>query len=309
MLRKEEDYIDLPFSCVDVLKKGIEYIQVPTKTTRIILRNKGRLWPALFMAFCLCLQTTLFSLSMPHYVWGGTYTLVHGHERELCQDYAKNLARYAHLPEPMACERLYHPDFPQFSTPTWQKLDIAKHFVLYEKIERYHLKGYLEGKELEKYITGARARVKNLQVTLYITQVDLDNDGKLENILALRSIACGPYWFLRGASQEKIDSYASRGINTAPYTSATREKMALYLLNNTLRDINRPLQEHLFGEGSGYSRELFFYKGQPYIDMFEPRNQHDFFGHGEISVFSVMDSHEPRLCMFEYLPDKKGNHQ
>jgi hypothetical protein len=26
-------------------------------------------------------------------------------------------------------------------------------------------------------------------------------------------------------------------------------------------------------------------------------------------VFSVMDSHKPRLCMFEYLPDKKGNHQ
>src|SRR5262245_36185097 len=121
----------------------------------------------------LYVQLLFFTLLMPPLAWGGAYTLVDGQERELCQDYAKNLARYSYLPEPMACKRLYHPDFPQFSTPTWQKLNLARYFALYTKIERYHLKGYMRGKELEEYMAGAKARVKNLKVSLHLTKVDL----------------------------------------------------------------------------------------------------------------------------------------
>ena len=56
-------------------------------------------------------------------------------DRPLCEAYEKNLNAFAYLPHPMACERLLHPTFPEFSTPPWQTLDPKEHVDLIKQMD------------------------------------------------------------------------------------------------------------------------------------------------------------------------------
>ena len=123
-----------------------------------------------------------YTLPPDHPRRGGTYTLVLGHEQDVCQVYAKNLALFASLALPMACTRCYHPTVSEISTPTWQPLDWSQHAALYKKVLRYHKesrmskeKDYLSKEELEAYkkdieayMAEAEERAKNLGVSLFL---------------------------------------------------------------------------------------------------------------------------------------------
>ena len=134
----------------------------------------------------------------------------------------------------------------------------------------------------------------------------MNNDGHLDNVLAIRSISCGPYWFLYRAPPDTVARYAAQGVETDLYTTV-RDVMSIYLLNDTLSDLDYELQERIFGEGGGgYGMNVFFYQGKTYLDTFTPRHM-DFFGKGYLDVYDGTS-----LCKmasmygFEYLPHEKG---
>jgi hypothetical protein len=231
--------------------------------------------------------------------------------------YAKNLALFASLALPMACTRCYHPAVSELSTPAWQPLNWSQHITLFKKIERYHEEHRLskeEGrlskeeleaykKDVEAYLAEAEERAKNLGVSLFLGRFDVNNDGHLDNVLAIRSINCGPYWFLYKAPPNIIALYAAQGVETDLYTTV-RDVMSVYLLNDTMTDLNHALQERIFGEGGGgYSYGVFFSQGSTYLDTFTPHV--DFFGGGYLDVYKRTSVQDRPVCTFEYLPHEK----
>jgi hypothetical protein len=263
---------------------------------------------------------TQYTLPTDHPRHGGTYRLVLGHDQYVCQVYAKNLAHFASLALPMACTRCYHPTVTEFSTPTWQPLDWSQHATLYKKVLRYHEEhrlskeeGHLSKEELEAhkkdveaYLAEAEERAKNLGVSLFLGRFDVNNDGHLDNVLAIRSIACGPYWFLYKAPPDTIARYAAQGVETDLYTTV-RDALSVYLLNDTLSDLDYALQDGLFGEGGGgYSYGVFFYQGRTYLDTFTPQISRAFFDDGYLDVYDGTSLLHQPVCRFEYLPHEKG---
>jgi len=240
-----------------------------------------------------------------------------GHEHEVCQAYAQNLARSASLPWPMACERQYHQEISGLSTPKWRKLDIAKYAKLWGNIARWRPDGYALGEspaDVERYGQEAEAlaRARKLVVSFYMTMVDLMRDGKPEKVVAVRSLGCGPYGLLREGNalpKEVQAAYAARGIAVPPAQATAQYYTQLYVVNQTGTDLVPALQKRAFGTAARYSQNLFLYKGHPYVDMFEPGVFHLYFGRGDLYVFDAARELSPPICTFEYLPTQKGTEQ
>ena len=263
----------------------------------------------------LAVVLMLMGLLRPNFTWGGTYTLMRGHEYEVCQAYAQNLERSASLPWPMACERQYHPEIPGLSTPKWRKLDIAKYAKLWGNIARWRPDGYALGEspaDVERYGQEAEAlaRARKLVVSFYMTMVDLMQDGKPEKVVAIRSLGCGPYGLKREGDalpQEIQAAYAARGL-AVPSAQATAQYFTqLYVVNQSGTGLVPALQKHAFGTAPRYSQNLFLYKGHPYVDMFEPGVPAVYFGRGDLYVFDATAARgiDPPVCTFEYLPAQK----
>jgi hypothetical protein len=241
---------------------------------------------------------------------------MHGHEHEVCQTYAKNLARSASLPWPMACERQYHPEIPELSTPKWRKLDMAKYAKLWGNIARWRPNGYALGEshaDVEQYGREAEAlaRAWKLVVSFYMTLVDLTQDGKPEKVVAIRSLGCGPYGLQREGDalpKEVQAAYVTRGVAVPPAQATAQYFTQLYVVNQAGTDLDNTLQKLAFGTASRYSQNLFLYKGHPYADMFEPGVPAIYFGRGDLDVFDAAAARgiNPPVCTFEYLPTKKG---
>jgi hypothetical protein len=263
----------------------------------------------------LAVVLMLMGLLRPNFTWGGTYTLMRGHEHEVCQAYAQNLERSASLPWPMACERQYHPEIPGLSTPKWRKLDIAKYAKLWGNIARWRPDGYARGEspaDVERYgqEAEASARARKPIVSLYMTMVDLTQDGKPEKVLAVRSLGCGPYGLQREGDtlpKEVQADYAARGFAVPPAQATAQYDTRLYVVNQAGTDLDDALQKRTFGTASRYSHNLFLYQGHPYVDMFEPGVFHLYFGRGDLYVFDAAAALgvDPPVCTFEYFPTKK----
>src|SRR5262249_6491505 len=212
----------------------------------------------------LAVVLMLMGLLMPSSTWGGTYTLMRGHEHEVCQAYAQNLERSASLPWPMACERQYHPEIPGLSTPKWRKLDIAQYAKLWGNIARWRPDGYARGEspadiEREGQQAEALARARKLVVSFYMTMVDLTQDGKPEKIIAVRSLGCGPYGLQQEGEvppKEVQADYAARGF-AVPLAQATAQyDTRLFVVNQAETNLAHALQKRAFGTASRYSQNL-----------------------------------------------------
>ena len=216
----------------------------------------------------------------------GHYKLIKGSGEEVCEAYRKNFESH-HDAEPMACERNYDPKIKGFSSPQWKKLDFKKSFDLYIKTLIYRNSlprsqgTSLSDEDMREYIKQLSAESpENLKKELYLAQLDMEGNGKLVNILAVRSYGCGP------------DSK----------TSAVNSKMtSLYVINKTLTDMDYSLQKNI--DGWGFYATIELYKGMPYVEHYEPDDNwgHLLTGSGRLYVMKV----EPLRRTEKKVPDEK----
>lgn len=131
----------------------------------------------------------IFSVS----AFAGEYVLVKGKGVEVCEAYGKNLNSFGYV---MACEREINPVFKEFSKPEWKEMDILENLDLVIKLTRF-----LEGEDypeehpfwspdakLESFI---KHNTKYGHLVIKLTQVDIDNDGKKENVIKYYDGKCG----------------------------------------------------------------------------------------------------------------------
>jgi hypothetical protein len=245
--------------------------------------------------------------------FAGEYKLVKGEELKLCQTYAKNLSKFSDDPWPMACQPQYDPSIEALSTLTWRPLALEQYLELYREAERYTATGHLSKKAMQEHVVSAEQRAKHLQADMYLSQVDLNGDGRIDNILAIRENACGPFAFLYGAPKDLVERYGAQGIDVAPYVAKARRKTRLYLLNDTATRIDAKRQR---GWDAWYKNAtIFLYEARPYIESFVPNDYGKFFGAGRLSIFEELPeplsadsrdhSYRPvlkELCRFDYVP-------
>jgi len=227
----------------------------------------------------------------------GQYVLEKGQGLDVCEAYKRNFESFDNL-MPMACERKYDPTIKGFSSPPWQRLDLQKHFELYKKadIYRQRISGRLSKADADEYISHAAERARGLKAELYLARLDLDGDGKLTNVLAIREMTCGPYH--------------------------TGERTRLYVLNETLTDIDYARQNS-WG-GWDYNATVELYRGKPYIEAYNPDDGWGnlFTKSGRFYVFRELSLNEmaqqeadlngkrwrlKSVCEFQYTPSSEKN--
>lgn len=100
----------------------------------------------------------------------------------VCEAYEKNLARFESEPYGMACGRKLDPALG-FTRPTWEKLDAFQHVNLLQQI--YSRPGEPE-LDAESWMKRLKEMVGRGMV-IEITRLDLDGDGKPENMVRVGS--------------------------------------------------------------------------------------------------------------------------
>lgn len=201
--------------------------------------------------------------------WAGTYQLVTGNGKEVCEAYKRNFEP-RHDPVPMACERYYDPDIPGFARVHWISLDLKKHFELYKKTQVYLLRNdnspqgaKLSDKEITEVSENLEPRAETWHVRLYLARLDLDGDGKLLNVLMVEQRGCGP--------------------NAKPTDETTKSN--LFFLRSSLTDIDYNRQDNMNGWFENATIEI--YRGKPYIEVYAADDDwfHLLSGNGVLHVF------------------------
>jgi len=222
---------------------------------------------------------------LPVYVLAGEYVLVKGEGIEVCEAYKKNLNSFnLHNEYAMACERKVNPQFSDFQKPQWQKMDLRKNIELLKKIELF-LGNYgdpsnnIEG--WEEYI---ESRIKEEYVSIDLCQIDINNDGKKENVIKYNDGSCpgGNYYgaplLVLNDGRTEIDIQKTRPLLQNP---------------RTLK--NGPLSEGW--DGAMY--DIFIYKNKVYFDRWRDG---DVTSDGK-TIIKTYDL----LRVFLTEPDKKRN--
>ncbi|MDI6728499.1 MAG: hypothetical protein QMD44_06180 [Thermodesulfovibrionales bacterium] len=143
----------------------------------------------------LILVVILFLL--PAIGWAGEYVLVKGKGVEVCEEYGKNLNSF-YLPHlyVMACERKINPEFTEFKWPEWEEIDLWENRELLKKVEHFlGLQGsYADpDKNIQEWEKILKDRIKKSYMyatIIMISQIDIDNDGKAENVIKYSDGAC-----------------------------------------------------------------------------------------------------------------------
>ena len=128
----------------------------------------------------------------------GEYVLVKGEGMEVCEEYGKNLNSFKlYSKYDMACERKINPEFTEFKTPEWRKMDLWKNRKFLKKVERflglqqrrYGRDPHKNPKEWERLLK-ERISETDFPTTIMTSQIDINNDGKKENIIRYNDGAC-----------------------------------------------------------------------------------------------------------------------
>ena len=99
----------------------------------------------------------------------------------VCEAYEKNLARFAYEPYGMACGRKLDPALG-FTRPRWERLDPWKHQELMKEINR--VQGWNRPVDIDPNDwEGLLKRIIEWGLVVELARVDLDGDGKPENIV------------------------------------------------------------------------------------------------------------------------------
>ena len=137
----------------------------------------------------------IFILLLPVYVCAGEYVLVKGKGVEVCEAYKKNLNSFnLHYEYVMACERKINPKFTDFKKPEWKEIDLWENREFLKKVEHFLGEYYYDPekntKDWEKLLKDRIKEDTLYRTTIYITEMDINNDGKKENVIQYKNGYC-----------------------------------------------------------------------------------------------------------------------
>jgi len=137
----------------------------------------------------------VFIFLLPVYVLAGEYVLVKGEGIEVCEAYGENLNSFnLHSEYTMACEREINPKFTDFKKPEWEELNIWENRELLKKVENFLGLGSSFGdpdKNPQEWETILKERMTGMYATTIRTaQIDINNDGKKENVIEYNYGSC-----------------------------------------------------------------------------------------------------------------------
>lgn len=123
--------------------------------------------------------------------FAGRYELVKGKGVEVCEAYGKNLNSFK--PSiPMICERQINPEANDFRRPEWKELDAWENRGMVRNVESFlgnHPRGNPKN-DMAQWEDGVKDRIKIHHLKIELAQVDIDNDGKNENIIKYYDGSC-----------------------------------------------------------------------------------------------------------------------
>jgi hypothetical protein len=276
--------------------------QRPAKMTdsmkRVTMRTKGKQGGSMHYVLAklkiktLAATATAFLLTTAP-VLAGQYELVKGKGVEVCEVYQKNL-NASNPKQPMLCEREINPHFAELSKPEWKDVDIENNkrmlwsafIVFHPKVARY-----IETPISEQDAERAVERSINLRSqTLKKTQIDIDNDGKLEEVLRYQDGICGIAQFAYSTSLLVLQDGKP---------DVDREKSDL-LQQNTWRDPKtgetmRAIAEYVFN-----MYDVFFYKNTTYFDKADARPEE----RKKLYVYRIAQNRTQAICEYRFVNGK-----
>lgn len=216
-----------------------------------------------------------------------SYELIKGKEMEMCEAYKKNLNSFSHLPYPMACERKINSEMKDFKKPEWKEMDIWENRELIKNIEKIvNGRSGDPDKNLEEWEKNLKWRIETRNLSIGATKVDIDNDGKGDDVIKYYDGQCG---------------------------STHLYGIPIFILNEKLTLLDVKKSEYLFQHG-GKAKErpfdgwhyamydIFLYKGRVFFDMWS-NSQSDT---GFLHVYKTENKHTKEICTYRYHEDKQN---
>lgn len=201
------------------------------------------------------------------------FIIVKGKGIEICELYQKNLNSFAPLhPSYLICERNFKPEFKEFSQPQWEEIDILENKELLKKIEDFV--GEHRSNNPEEWIKEVKWDIENRHTVMKQTKVDIDNDGKKENVIKYYRGICGGTRF-----------YGS----------------SIVVVNNERKTIDPkkiPLGPENEPVGIGYwMYDIFNYKGKVYFDKGYHEFKNDKFTYF-VDIFITENNKTHKICKY-----------
>lgn len=134
--------------------------------------------------FIFAILLALADIALADVAYAGRYEIVKGKGVDVCEAYRKNLNSF-NLHEPMICERQISPEMKDFQKPEWKELDAWENRQLVRKINRFLGIGMAEDWE-----NSLKWDIEHRHLVMYLSQIDIDNDGQRENMLKFAEGSC-----------------------------------------------------------------------------------------------------------------------
>lgn len=197
-------------------------------------------------------------LSLYTNAWPARYELQEGEQNELCRDYVAAL-NAAHQPLPMACERVFPPQFTKFSKPLWEKMDPRQQPMTFYR-ELYEIKHHIVANESDSDATWPQVRDMVIGPALAYglidvarAQVDIDGSGEAKPLVRIREHL--------GVGDCDPDNAAWYIEELGPPPSQFR----YFVLDD---DTGKPDLRYGTMPLAGIEHDLFYYQGRTYLDSF-----------------------------------------
>ena len=251
----------------------------------------------------------------------GRYELVEGKGVEVCEAYQESLNSFK-PPLPMVCQRSVNPQLRNFSKPDWQRIDATTGVI--EKIDEFLWKRdanpvyYVSPTEWrgtkEQYAKAKQGylinRSRRFVIGHLVGEIDIDNDGKLEDVYLDRACnAFGALLLVLNSDRTDID----RAKTALVVRHASRAKQGLGELRPLAPgEVAMPQMKN-----SGYTvvedalhwafYDVFQYKNKTYFDLWWEKHP-DFAGRpahevGKLRVYLAESRRVRETCSYRFILD------
>lgn len=254
----------------------------------------------------LLVTVTVLPLAIPA-AHAGQYVLEKGKGVEVCEAYGKNLNSFKPDYTSMICERQVNPDTKDFSKPKWNALSEDDDVAV--RLDRYELtRKFMGWDKTGEYVTTADSiRAKARQgydqgrpIVMEHAVVDIDNDGKPEQVLKERQGSC----LAQRAYSVSIAILTEDGkhldLEKSKYINPDLSKIAAKLTKDASPQSLRTAGVRR-DEVQGYLLyDVFLYKGKSYFDLWEMGKGFPDPRVARLHVFSWQSGKTHKLCTYRF---------
>lgn len=225
--------------------------------------------------------------------YAGQYVLEKGKGVEVCEAYLKNLNSFDRV-VPLACEREIHPSAKDFKKPAWKKLDAWENRELVTQTDKFLHGPYgysqTNPQSWEEYVKGA---IERHHLEIDIAKIDIDNDGKPENVIKYYSGSC-----------ETTGTYSTPILVVNPDLRTLDVEKTMRLMQNPTARMKNPNPE--YGDivipperaGDKVMYDVFSYKTRTYFDRGVTLRQRSGI---VLKVYKTEDRKTNEICTYRFI--------